>query len=313
MKKAERLNWIVMTLRQRGKMTAAQLSDYMEVSRRTIYRDMTALAETHVPISAREGAEGGYEIDPDYFLPTLRLNEREILILLMLLKVSDELRMGDFLPDIRTLGHKLLEICQDGPGRLQRALERIHFDLNTIVPECYPEGLFDRILESFLRNRRLRITYFTPLRGDVAERAVTPLDLFFAEGCWYLSAHCHTRKEPRTFRLDRIRDAVLLEEAADAAAQAARHESLEPLQEVVLDLEPRLFDLIKADQALQGCEVTPRGDGWLRVRVACRRLDYFEQLAFRNIGQAAVLAPPALLTTLRAKFAQGTRVYCPER
>ncbi len=312
MKKAERLNWIVMTLRQRGKMTAAQLSEYMEVSRRTIYRDMTALAETRVPISAREGAEGGYEIDPDYFLPTLRLNEREVLILLMLLKFSDELRMGDFRPEIRTLGHKLLEICQDGPGRLQRALERIHFDLSTIVPEGYPEGLFARILEAFLENRRLRIAYFKPLRGDVSERTVTPLDLFFAEGCWYLSAHCHTRKEPRTFRLDRIREAALLEDAADETAQAARHEPFEPLQEVVLDLEPRLFDLIKADQAMQGCRTEPRDDGRLRVHVSCRRLDYFEQLAFRNVGQATVLAPPALLETLRAKFARGYCDYPPE-
>ncbi len=312
MKKTERLNWIVMTLRQRGRMTAAQLSEYMEVSRRTIYRDMNALAETRVPISAREGAEGGYEIDPDYFLPTLRLNEREILILLMLLKFSDELRMADFRPDIRTLGHKLLEICQDSPGRLQRVLDRIHFDLSAIVPEGCPEGLFDQLLEAFLRNRRLRIAYFKPLRGDVVERIVTPLDLFFAEGCWYLSAHCHTRREPRTFRLDRIRGAVLLEEAADEAAQAARNEPLEPLQEVVMDLEPRLFDLIKADQAMQGCSTSPRDDGWLRVRVACRRLDYFEQLAFRNVGQTVVLAPPALLETLRAKFAQGVRIYPPE-
>jgi len=309
MKKAERLNWIVMTLRQRGKMTAAQLAEYMEVSRRTIYRDMTALSETQVPISAREGTEGGYEIDPDYFLPILRLNEREILILLMLLKFSEELRMGDFRPDIRTLGHKLLEICQDGPGRLQGALDRIHFDLSAIVPEGYPVGLFAQILEAFLRNRKLRIAYYTPLRGNVGERTVTPLDLSFAEGCWYLAAHCHVRGESRTFRLDRIRRATLLEEAADAGVQATGHEPVEPLQEAVLDLEPRLFDLIKSDQAMQGCAVEARSDGRLRVRVTCRRLDYFEQLAFRNIGQATVLAPPGLLNTLRARFAEGARTY----
>jgi len=203
MKKAERLNWIVMTLKQRGRMTVRQLAEYMEVSERTIYRDMTALGAIQVPLAVREGSGGGYEIDSAYFLPVLRLNDREILVLLLLLKFAGKLHLEDYRADIRTLGHKLLEVSREDPGRLREAMAHIRFGRDAIVRETCPEGVFSRVVEAFLRMRRLRLTCFKPLRGEATERTVTPLELLYADGCWYLRAFCHARLERRTFRLDR--------------------------------------------------------------------------------------------------------------
>jgi len=312
MKKAERLNWIVMTLKQRGRMTAGQLAEYMEVSERTIYRDMTALGEIQVPVAVREGSGGGYEIDPDYFLPVLRLNDREILVLLLLLEFAGKLHLEDYRADIHTLGHKLLEVCREDPGHLREAMAHIHFDLDAIVPETCPAGVFSLIVEAFLRRRRLRLTYFKPLRGDATERTVTPLELFYADGCWYLQAFCHARGERRTFRLDRIREAAILAEAADPAACGEEPPFPEPPQAVVLEMDPRLFEVVKADEPMRGAEVVPLGDGRLEVRQVRRRLEYFEQLAFRNVAQVTVKAPASLVASIQAKFEAGFRKYLQE-
>jgi predicted DNA-binding transcriptional regulator YafY len=307
MKKAERLNWIIMTLKQRGKMTAAELARYMEVSPRTIYRDMTALGEIRVPVTVQEGADGGYEIDPSYFLPTIRLNDREILVLLMLLKFAEQLHMEEFLGGIRTLGHKLLEICRGDSERLRSAIARIRFDMGAVLPERYPEGIFSLMIEAFADRRRLRLAYFTPLRGELSEREVTPHELVYADGCWYLCAHCHRRHEQRTFRLDRIRSACLLQEEALAGPPDAPPG--EPLQEILLEMDPRLFDLVEADEAMRGADVTPLAGGRLEVRLVRRRLDYFEHLAFRNVEQVTVKSPPALVASIRAKLSLGIRKY----
>lgn len=312
MKKIERLNWIVMTLKQRGKMTAGELARYMEVSPRTIYRDMTALSEIQVPVTVHEGAEGGYEIDPAYFLPTIRLNDREILILLMLLKFSARLHMNEFQADIRTLGHKLLEVCQGDSRRLEAAIEHIHFDVEAIVPEGYPEGIFSLLVEAFLRERCLRLAYFTPLRGDLTEREVTPLELIYVDGCWYLDAFCHARQDKRTFRLDRIRSAQVLEKKADPAALNADASNPELPQEVLLEMDSRLYDLVKADEAMRGADITPLAGGRLEVRLVCRRLDYFERLAFRNVEQVTVKSPASLIASLQTTLTAGARKYLQE-
>lgn len=73
--------------KQKGRLSADELAELLEVSKRTIYRDIDALCQMGIPIIAYEGANGGYEIDESYFMPTVRLSEREVFILMLLLKI----------------------------------------------------------------------------------------------------------------------------------------------------------------------------------------------------------------------------------
>lgn len=311
MKKIERLNWIILTLKQRGKMSASQLAQYMEVSPRTIYRDMTALSEIQVPLRVLDGADGGYEIDPDYFLPTIRLQDREILLLLALLKLSERLNLGDFSPDVRALGQKLLEVCQGDAPRLKKVLARITFDLDAILPDAYPPALFARIIEAFAEERQLQISYFTPLRGDLTERRVSPHELFFADGCWYLAAFCHARQQQRTFRLDRIRSVQVLEARAEMRDLAGDNPADDPLQEIVLEMEAPLYELIRSDAFVRGAHVKTLADGRKELRLWRRNLEPFHRLALRNIDEVWVKAPEALVASIRTTLAKGTQKYAP--
>src|SRR5690606_20594868 len=87
MKKFDRLMAIVMALQQRPE-TAQSLADKLEVSRRTIMRDMQSLSEMGVPLYAMPGPAGGYRLMEGYKLPPLHLNHDEALVILFALKSS---------------------------------------------------------------------------------------------------------------------------------------------------------------------------------------------------------------------------------
>jgi len=113
MKKTERQNGNTNLLRMRGKMTTKELAAYISMSERTIYRDIDALSQLHVPIISYEGLGGGYEIDSSYFLPSIKLSEQELLMLLMVLKAGEEFRIPNMAADYNLLSGKLLNVLPD--------------------------------------------------------------------------------------------------------------------------------------------------------------------------------------------------------
>ena len=130
MKKTERQNGIIHLLRVRGKMTANELAAYFEVSERTIYRDIDGLSQLRVPLIAYEGMGGGYEIDPSYFIPSIKLSEQEILMLLMVLKAGEELRIPNMASDYNLLASKVINALSDAERqKASDVMSRIAFDI----------------------------------------------------------------------------------------------------------------------------------------------------------------------------------------
>ena len=216
MKKSERMNGIVFALQEQERMTARRLSEMFEVSMRTIYRDIDALSQLKVPIITYEGSCGGYGIDPDYFLPSIRLHANEVTMLLMVLKAGYAMKFPGMTGDYSLLRAKLLNGIVDADrADVRKILEKIEFDLDRIRPPHYTEDVLKCILESFRLSKNMRMTYYTPARDTVSSREVSPQKLFFDIGGWYLSAYCHLRQEKRVFRLDRIKTCALLDTTND--------------------------------------------------------------------------------------------------
>lgn len=213
MKKTERQNGIVHLLRIKEKMNAQDLANYFEVSERTIYRDIDALSQLHVPIIAYEGANGGYEIDPSYFLPSIKLSEQEILMLLMVLKAGERLRFPNMVKDYNLLSTKVINALTDEERqKAMRVLSHIAFDGNRIKPKGYTQDVLTPILEAFWKTCNLLVAYYHPEKDVIEERRFSPTQLSFEEGGWYLTGFCHLRQAKRTFRMDRIKSMTCLDE-----------------------------------------------------------------------------------------------------
>ena len=213
--RADRLLSIVLLLQERERLTARDLAARLEVSERTILRDMDALTTAGIPVMADRGAGGGWRLLDGYRTKLTGLTAAEIRSLFL---ARPERVMAD-------LGLK--QESDTAMLKLQAALpESARRDVEFARTRLYldPRGWRDpgdaipslpALVTGLWHGRRLRFTYRRQL-GEPGERTVDPLGLVAKGGAWYLVAR--SEGEPRTYRVSRIDDPVLLAEPAAALA-----------------------------------------------------------------------------------------------
>jgi len=205
MRRADRLFQIVQLLRGRRVVTAAELAEELEVSLRTIYRDVRDLIGTGVPIEGEAGV--GYCLPRGFDLPPLMFDEEEIGALVLGARMVQAWGDAALARRARSVLSKVETVL---PDRLRPRLEGVEL----FVPLSLP-GEIRANLERFRRGidqrRKTRFAY-TDDKGGETVRTVRPLCLVFWGTVWTASAWCELRRDFRTFRPDRMRDVVVLDE-----------------------------------------------------------------------------------------------------
>ncbi|NNJ30006.1 helix-turn-helix transcriptional regulator [Lacrimispora defluvii] len=301
MKKTERQNGIIHLLRIRRKMTAKELADYFEVSERTIYRDIDALSQLRVPIISYEGLGGGYEIDFSYFMPSIKLSEQEILMLLMVLKAGEEFRIPNMAADYNLLSSKLLNVLPDEERqKASQVLSHINFDILRIIPMGYADNVLKPILEALWNSCDLQLSYYHPERNDTESRRFSPLELQYGDGGWYINGYCHLRKEKRTFRLDRIESVTCLNEKnhfINRELPVAEHDKFR-WNTYELMLDPSLYRIIKDDVYLQN-SVTRSIDNKIHLTVRTPYKDEICKLVLCHPEKVTALKPEEFMEEIK--------------
>jgi len=208
--RTERLYAISEELRAAGPTgrTSAWLARRLEVSTRTIKRDIEALLQAGVPLWAQPGPGGGYVLDAARSMPPLNITGAEAAAIAVALAALPAL---PFAVDGRSALSKVLAAMP--PAELERA-EEIANRLWLRAPEAPPRPAVARALDEAVRTRRVVVLRYEGGDGDLTERAVEPAALADTGGRWYLLAWCRLRNGPRWFRTDRIREAHLTTEQA---------------------------------------------------------------------------------------------------
>ena len=178
-----------------------------------------------------------------------------------------------------------------------------------------PAPVILAVQDALGRGRRLHLTYWTPARDEVSERDVDPMRLVTVGTSGYLQGWCHSAEAVRTFRLDRIVHADVLEEASapppeaslEEVAQAGGHWQGGPSDLLVtLDLAPEsrwVVDYHPVEAAEEN------SDGGLRVTLRTPELAWARRLVLRLAGTATVVSPAALATEVRETAAEALRAY----
>lgn len=279
--RASRLVNVLLLLQTRARMTAGELADELEVSVRTIYRDVDALAEAGVPIYAERGPHGGVRLVDGYRtrLTGLTAEEAEAVFLSGVPGPAAELGLGTVVaaarlkvmaalpPELRTRAGRVSERFHlDAPGWFQSYEELPHLAL-----------LAGAVWEA----QRVLLTYRRSERAGSVERTVEPLGLVLKGGVWYIVGQ--TEESIRTYRVSRVQAAELLgerfsrPEGFDLAAhwdqsRVAYEQSVEPV-EVVVRLPVGQVSHLAADvghRAMAGASrfPDPSDPDFIRMRVA---------------------------------------------
>ncbi len=205
MRRADRLFDLVQRLRGRRLATAEQLAGWLEVSVRTVYRDVADLQARGVPIEGEAGV--GYRLRAGFSLPPLMFSPAEAQALVAAVRMAQPRMDAAMAGQAESAMAKILSVL---PSDARAAAE----SLALFAPDVGVCEEVRRTLEAVrlavVQRRKLHIAYADE-GGRASQRTVRPLGSFFWGSVWTLAAWCELREDFRSFRLDRIASLQALE------------------------------------------------------------------------------------------------------
>jgi len=225
MRRADRLYRLLAFLRRRRQATARELADHLEVSLRTVYRDVRDLIDAGTPIRGEAGV--GYRLERSAELPPVMLDVDEIQALVFGARMVE--RAGD--PGLRAAARSALDKLS---AVLPRSTEAwIARTALFSMPHSLPEASMRRLgeLRQAVNARRALYLSYADAHGTISERTVLPLGLWFWRDTWTLAAWCELREDYRNFRVDRIREHQALDRTFDESSPLTVADFVQAMQE----------------------------------------------------------------------------------
>ena len=300
--KADRLLSALLLLQAHGRMTGREMSRRLEVSLRTVHRDMEALSMAGVPVFALRGARGGWQLDEGWRTQVPALDESELLALLMSQpRVVGDGRLAVAAESaLRKLTAALPSTLRERAASIR---QRLYVDTAGWRGTTENLAMLPIVQDAVSRDRKLSMTYRRPGDNvDAVERIVDPLGLVAKGSAWYLVAR--TAEGFRTYRVSRIEGAVVLDAPCERPPdfdleshwKSSTNEFREnlPRYHATLRLDPRAAAWVRRWRMAWN-ETEPRdAEGWTTFQA---RFEHEDEACFVVLGLGArvdVIEPAAL-------------------
>ena len=192
--KIDRLIGILSILLQKDMVTAPELAEHFEVSRRTINRDIEALSKAGIPIQTLQGSGGGINIMNGYRMDRTLLTSKDMQMILAGLRSLDSVSGSGYYG-------QLMEKIQTGSSELISGRDSVLIDLSS----WYKTSLAPKIstIQDAIENRHILDFYYYAPSGE-SERSIEPYYVVFKWTSWYVYGWCLKRKDYRLFKLNRM-------------------------------------------------------------------------------------------------------------
>jgi len=304
--RADRLLQIMLLLQNNGKMTTAQLAEALEVSDRTILRDMDALSAAGIPVIAERGKSGGWKLI-DRFRSSISGLTLDDLKSLFILPSDQLLEQLGIRPGGLEIRRKLAaSIPPAVRSSARQYLEKIHIDTGAWKPAGGgSDEALRQAMAALWEDRRLRIRY-RKAGGETTEREVCPLGLVAKGSAWYLVA-MHADDEYRSYRVSRIVSAEALPETFDRPASFDLAAWWKASKERFAAGLPRLEVRVMADPSIAGrmafterfVEIGEIGraedGGWLTAVLFFQTEEEAAQYVLGFGGKMKIVSPESLI------------------
>lgn len=331
--RASRLLSLQMLLETRGRMSATALADALEVSVRTLYRDVDQLSAAGVPIYAERGRHGGFALLPGWktTLTGLTPSEAQAVFLSGLPGPAQDLGLGG---DVEGARLKLLAALPAGwRDDAQRVSARLHLDPVDWYRESAPTPHLTAVAAAVWSGHQIRMRYES--WTDTVERTVSPLGLVLKAGVWYLvalpvapavatAASGTAKGEPRTYRVSSIRAATAL---ATPVRRPARFDLpgywAASIQRFEAEIYTGQAQVLATPAGLQGLRAlssavaravaaappSRRADGRVAVTLPIESVEHACGQLMRLSPQVEVLRPATLRRALVQRVRDTARLY----
>jgi len=226
MRRADRLFQLVQIIRGRRLTTAAFLALRLEVSERTVYRDVADLQHQGVPIEGEAGV--GYRLGAGFELPPLMFTQDEASALVAAARLAQSWVDPALARDIETGLGKILSVL---PPAARVSAEALALYAPALGLGDALRARLQVLREAVQARQKLRLHY-RDVSGDASERTVRPLGCFYWGRVWTLSTWCELRNDFRGFRIDRM-------DAVDLLPERFRDEAGKTLADMLRQVKAR--------------------------------------------------------------------------
>ncbi|MFI6595742.1 helix-turn-helix transcriptional regulator [Nonomuraea sp. NPDC050536] len=322
--RASRLMSILLLLQTRERVTAQELADTLEVSVRTVYRDMDSLSAAGIPLYGEPGHEGGYRLLGGFRtrLNGLTGDEAESLFLTGLPGAAADLGLGAIVTAAQLkLMSALPAELRDRAGRIA---ERFHLDAPAWYRDADRTPYLTSVADAVWNGRAVRMRYLRWAEPREVTRTVEPLGLVLKAGHWYLVGR--TGERIRTYRISRIADLRVLDERFDRpdgfdlaghwqeyleSFDARRHRDTATVR-----LSPETFEhlpnVMERAVVLAARATARESGGWVEVRIPIESPDQAISELLRLGAGAEVIAPAYLRERLVETLTAMAGIYDPK-
>ncbi|MFG2052466.1 helix-turn-helix transcriptional regulator [Micromonospora sp. NPDC048930] len=324
--RASRLVSLLLLLQTRGRMTAQELADALEVSVRTVYRDVESLGAAGVPVYADRGPAGGYRLLEGYRtrLTGLTAPEAEALFLAGMPGPAAELGLG---PVVAAAELKVLAALPDElADRGGRMRQRFHLDAPGWFRHPEPTPHLAALARAVWEDRLVQMRYRRWRAPREVTRVVAPLGVVLKAGRWYLVASC--AEQLRTYRVSAVLDVVVSDERCERPADfdlaaywrewtqryerdVYRDQARVRMTVAALEYMPYVFppEMSRAARAAAG---EPDEHGWLETTVPIESVKHAHTELLKLGAEVEVLEPVELRERFTATARALARLY-PDR
>jgi predicted DNA-binding transcriptional regulator YafY len=312
--RASRLLSILMLLQTRGRMSAPALAAELEVSQRTILRDIDQLSAAGVPVWSDRGREGGFQLREGWSTELTGLTEDEAhaLFLAGLPHAATELGLGSASASAR------LKMLAAVPASLRedalRVDARLHMDPIDWHRAATAPVHLQSIANAVWHQRVLSIRYDS--WNGIKDRVIKPLGLVLKAGVWYLVALADASKEPRTYRLSNIQNLSVREstfkypakfhlatfwQKATQRFETEIYSGTATLRVTSRGLKRIMeFSAVVSEAAARSKVTDPRDENWMEIIVPIESIEHSANQLLGVGADAQVLKPAALRHRMRA-------------
>jgi predicted DNA-binding transcriptional regulator YafY len=215
MERTERFYRMEQLLRERRSVPRKVFLEDLEVSPATFKRDLDYLRDRFKAPIEWDAESHGYRLDPTaprFELPGLWFSPAETYALLTMQHLLETLQPGLLTPHVKPLLERLRAVLDKGDHSAAEVERRIHV-LQQAARKSKLEH-FEVVASAVLKRKRLSIRHYNRQRNEETERTISPQHLVHYRGNWYVDAWCHKAEDVRSFALDAIRSALLLDQKA---------------------------------------------------------------------------------------------------
>ena len=290
-----RLFEIIYILLDKKNVTADELAQRFEVSRRTIYRDIELLSQAGIPIYTNRGKNGGISILDNFILNKAVISDKEQSAIITALAAMATL------PNVEKTG---IESRLSSLFR-KDSVSWINVDFSDWNIDS--KNLFDTLKDAVVEKRVLKLDYVNS-NGKTSCRDVEPLQLWFKGKTWYLMAYCKKAEDYRVFRLSRIRGITVSDERFEREIPSDMYDDGDyniETTEVIMKINPR----VKYRVYDEFRDIEKTDDGYYIVKMNYPENEWLYGHIMSFGENAEVISPERIRNIIKEKFANSLKIY----